>query len=369
MNSAAWPVFAQVFARLRAGVPFERASANLDPLLHKVFLAETDRVFRQQTPSALPHPFESPAGIHRHRSLHPSRAILAQSETADGRRGAGAAAGVRQRGRPAAARTGNAADPRSRRGSPAPRRAYPHRSSRAGIRRRLYCADCDCVRIISGTPLRSRRRDERLERRSYHDPPPDDRQPDGHGAGRNLHGAPDGSRATGRHPSLDAFHESGFRCGSFARRFFPGKDPLGERFGFPGPGGLATADNQIIGLVSDAKYRSLREPIPPTVYNSAVSGFDSAFTLPVRTQGRPGLGAHAAVSSYWSKLLYDLYVWDAVAAVLVISLIGAIAILATAPAASRAVHVDPASTLRGEYGSDQPPFRSSPVSTSPAETP
>ena len=74
---------------------------------------------------------------------------------------------------------------------------------------------------------------------------------------------------------------------TFARRFFPGKNPIGQRFGFPGPGGVASADNEIIGVVSDAKYRSLRELIPPTVYSPMVDGFDSAFILHLRTQERP----------------------------------------------------------------------------------
>jgi predicted permease len=74
---------------------------------------------------------------------------------------------------------------------------------------------------------------------------------------------------------------------TFASRFFPGKNPLGERFGFPGPSGTAKADDEIIGVVSDAKYRSLREPIPPTVYTPVVDGFDSAFILHVRTRERP----------------------------------------------------------------------------------
>ncbi len=74
---------------------------------------------------------------------------------------------------------------------------------------------------------------------------------------------------------------------AFARRFFPGKNPIGERFGFSGPGGIAAADSQIIGVVSDAKYRSLREPVPPTVYSPAVDGFDFVFILHLRTRGDP----------------------------------------------------------------------------------
>jgi predicted permease len=78
---------------------------------------------------------------------------------------------------------------------------------------------------------------------------------------------------------------------AFARRFFPGDDSLGEtigkRFGSRGPGDIATADNQIIGVVSDAKYRSLREPIPPTVYSPMVDGSENAFILHLRTPERP----------------------------------------------------------------------------------
>lgn len=69
----------------------------------------------------------------------------------------------------------------------------------------------------------------------------------------------------------------------FARRFFPGVNPIGKVFGGPSAGGVAAADNVIVGVVSNAKYRSLREPVPPTVYNPAVNGFESAFILHVRT--------------------------------------------------------------------------------------
>jgi len=40
-------------------------------------------------------------------------------------------------------------------------------------------------------------------------------------------------------------------------------------------------------VVSDAKYRSLREPVPNTVYFPAIDGFDSDFILHVRTPLRP----------------------------------------------------------------------------------
>jgi predicted permease len=78
---------------------------------------------------------------------------------------------------------------------------------------------------------------------------------------------------------------------AFARHFFPGRNPLadsiGKRIGSRGPGDVATADREIIGVVSDAKYRSLREPIPATVYSPMVDGSENAFILHLRTRERP----------------------------------------------------------------------------------
>jgi len=243
---------------------------------------------------------------------------------------------------------------------------------------------------------------------------------------------------------------------AFARRFFPGQNPVGERVGFPGPDGIAKASDEIIGVVSDAKYRSLREPIPPTVYSARVDGFDSGFILHVRTGQRPeamiapvrealrsldpelpfievrtlreeveaslwqerllallstifgaiaaliasiglygaldyavkcrtreigvrmALGAqptrivglfsreallltasgialgtftYAAAAVWMRRVLYDLRPWEPGAIVAVVLLVGLVAAIAVAPAAYRAVRVDPASALRAEQRS------------------
>lgn len=69
---------------------------------------------------------------------------------------------------------------------------------------------------------------------------------------------------------------------AFALRFFPTVDPLGKRFGFPGD--CPELCKEIVGVSADAKYRSLREPIPPTFYTLDVS---SSFVLYVRTRMRP----------------------------------------------------------------------------------
>ena len=64
---------------------------------------------------------------------------------------------------------------------------------------------------------------------------------------------------------------------SLARLLFPGENPVGRILGEKG-------DSQIAGVVTDAHYRSLREPIPPTIFKVLTEG---DFTLYVRTHRRP----------------------------------------------------------------------------------
>jgi predicted permease len=72
---------------------------------------------------------------------------------------------------------------------------------------------------------------------------------------------------------------------AFVRRFFPAVNPLGQRFGAGPPQRVVGPMFEIIGTVGDAKYRSMREPMMPAVYQS-FREFDS-FVLHVRTRGRP----------------------------------------------------------------------------------
>lgn len=51
----------------------------------------------------------------------------------------------------------------------------------------------------------------------------------------------------------------------FAERYFPGESPLGKRF-LRVDGGATLVPQDIIGVAGDAKYTSLREEAPPTVY-------------------------------------------------------------------------------------------------------
>lgn len=72
---------------------------------------------------------------------------------------------------------------------------------------------------------------------------------------------------------------------AFVRRFLPDVNPLGQRFGAGPPNRVVGPMFEIIGTVGDAKYRSMREPMMPAVYQMSHE-FDS-FVLHVRTRGRP----------------------------------------------------------------------------------
>jgi putative ABC transport system permease protein len=72
---------------------------------------------------------------------------------------------------------------------------------------------------------------------------------------------------------------------SFARRYFPGEDPIGKRFVRPDPG--RDVPQEIVGLVRDAHYDRVREAAPSSVY-VPLRRLDSG-TLEVRTAGGPAL--------------------------------------------------------------------------------
>lgn len=73
---------------------------------------------------------------------------------------------------------------------------------------------------------------------------------------------------------------------AFARRIFAGENPLGKLFGLSW-NGPAKADFEIVGVVRDAKYRSLREPAPPTAFQIWTDPANQPLNLVVRTRVRP----------------------------------------------------------------------------------
>ena len=72
---------------------------------------------------------------------------------------------------------------------------------------------------------------------------------------------------------------------TFARRYFPGESPLGRHFFRVNREKLD--DQEIVGLARDAKYFSLREAIPPTVY--VPHRDDRGATIELRTTADPAV--------------------------------------------------------------------------------
>lgn len=75
---------------------------------------------------------------------------------------------------------------------------------------------------------------------------------------------------------------------SFAKEYFPGRNPLGQRFGLVSDSESVTPRTEVIGVIPDRKYRDLRETPPPQAYFPylAVSNV-RGMTVYVRTKADP----------------------------------------------------------------------------------
>jgi putative ABC transport system permease protein len=73
---------------------------------------------------------------------------------------------------------------------------------------------------------------------------------------------------------------------TLARGFFPNTNPVGRLIGSGWLGDVAHGQEQIIGVVNDTKYRSLREPVRPESYGPLMSlpSYVESFVLYVRTR-------------------------------------------------------------------------------------
>ncbi len=105
-------------------------------------------------------------------------------------------------------------------------------------------------------------------------------------AGRDVSAADTGGR-----PPVALVNEA------FVKKFVAGQNPVGRTFVVE-QYGQSRKDTQleIVGLVADAKYRTLRETIQPTAYVS-MAQYDSPFSsmwMPIKTAGPP-LASRAAV--------------------------------------------------------------------------
>jgi predicted permease len=68
-----------------------------------------------------------------------------------------------------------------------------------------------------------------------------------------------------------------------AKKYFPNQDPIGQRVG---QSPEESGQTEIVGIIRDTKYDSVRDPVPPTIYTSIRPGTRS-LTVMVRTAGEP----------------------------------------------------------------------------------
>ena len=70
-----------------------------------------------------------------------------------------------------------------------------------------------------------------------------------------------------------------------ARKYFPNEDPIGQRVGMSPE---ESSQSEIIGIIRDTKYDSVRDAAPPTIYTSIRPGTRSVMVM-VRTAGEPAM--------------------------------------------------------------------------------
>ena len=87
---------------------------------------------------------------------------------------------------------------------------------------------------------------------------------------------------------------------AFAKQFFPNTNPIGKRVTDTYPGNTASAE--IVGVVADAKYNSLREDTPTRLYNPIFNAFwpEQSAIYEIRTSADP-----AAVSAALRAVVHD----------------------------------------------------------------
>ena len=71
-----------------------------------------------------------------------------------------------------------------------------------------------------------------------------------------------------------------------AKKFFAGVNPIGQRIGSNAEEAASKESTEIVGVIKDTKYSSLREPAPTTLYRLQQRN-SSAATVVVRTVGNP----------------------------------------------------------------------------------
>jgi predicted permease len=87
-----------------------------------------------------------------------------------------------------------------------------------------------------------------------------------------------GDRDTRTSPKVVVINEAA------ARRLFPGENALGRHLGFSPE---TNADFEVVGVIRDTKYASVRDDAPPTIYQSVTQGTLRSLAFLLRTAGDP----------------------------------------------------------------------------------
>lgn len=102
---------------------------------------------------------------------------------------------------------------------------------------------------------------------------------------------------------------------AFAKKFFKGQNPIGQIVTVEGGGPRPDRPMEVIGLVADAKYRSLREDPAPTMYGSMPQEerISSSVRIVAKTIGPP-MAARAAIlqaiAGINKEIVVDLKTFD-----------------------------------------------------------
>ena len=80
---------------------------------------------------------------------------------------------------------------------------------------------------------------------------------------------------------------------AFVRRYFAGENPVGRRFTFGANPNAPASQIEIVGVARDAKYTTLREAEPVTIYLPAPQMLDGVANYYVRTAGDPAAAGPA----------------------------------------------------------------------------
>jgi putative ABC transport system permease protein len=97
---------------------------------------------------------------------------------------------------------------------------------------------------------------------------------------------------------------------TFARRFFPGEDPVGKRYVY----GQPSPDNKswitIVGVVGDMRRTGFDRPVRPETFLPEAQNPDNALTIVARTTGDPASIAGALRNEVWAidkdQSVYDI---------------------------------------------------------------